>query len=131
MAKFEGYERREAKILAALKEYGINSIDECKEICDSYGIDPYLVADLLTFVDRGDSIIFQASEYLCLTSCVTFKLCHYVYLLDYSLRGSMYFAASANLPYVPLDFSYASLGSMPFLMKSVILPRDTNSYPIT
>ena len=29
MAKFEGYERREAKILAALAEYGINSIDEC------------------------------------------------------------------------------------------------------
>ena len=40
MAKFEGYERREAKILAALNEYGIKSIDECKEICDAYGIDP-------------------------------------------------------------------------------------------
>ena len=40
MAKFEGYERREAKILAALKEYGINSIDECKEICDAKGIEP-------------------------------------------------------------------------------------------
>ena len=25
MAKFEGYERREAKILAALNEYGISS----------------------------------------------------------------------------------------------------------
>ena len=42
-------------------------------------------------------------------------------------KGSMYLTASANLPYVPLDFSYASLGSMPFLMKSVILPRETNS----
>ena len=41
MAKFEGYERREAKILAALNEYGIKSIDECKDICDAYGIDPY------------------------------------------------------------------------------------------
>ena len=39
MALFEGYERREAKILLTLKEYGINSIDECKEICDKYGID--------------------------------------------------------------------------------------------
>ena len=29
MAQFEGYERREAKILATLKEYGISSIDEC------------------------------------------------------------------------------------------------------
>ena len=26
MAHFEGYERREAKILAALKEYGISSL---------------------------------------------------------------------------------------------------------
>ena len=45
MAKFEGYERREAKILTALKEYGINSIDECKEICDAYGIDPYKIVE--------------------------------------------------------------------------------------
>ena len=45
MAKFEGYERREAKILAALKEYGISSIDECKEICDAKGIDPYKIAE--------------------------------------------------------------------------------------
>ena len=43
MAQFEGYERREAKILATLKEYGINSIDECKEICDKYGISPYTI----------------------------------------------------------------------------------------
>ena len=45
MARFEGYERREAKILAALKEYGINSIDECKDICDAYGIDPYKIVE--------------------------------------------------------------------------------------
>ena len=45
MAKFEGYERREAKILAVLKEYGISSIDECKEICDAYGIDPYKIVE--------------------------------------------------------------------------------------
>ena len=45
MAKFEGYERREAKILAALKEFGINSIDECKDICDKAGIDPYKIVE--------------------------------------------------------------------------------------
>ncbi len=39
MASFEGYERREAKILAALKEYGISSVDECKSITTSKGID--------------------------------------------------------------------------------------------
>ena len=39
MATFEGYERREAKILAALKEYGISSIDECRDITLAKGID--------------------------------------------------------------------------------------------
>ena len=45
MAKFEGYERREAKILATLKEYGISSVEECKEICDAKGIDPYKIVE--------------------------------------------------------------------------------------
>ena len=37
---FEGYERRIDKINAELKNYGINSLEECKEICDKAGIDP-------------------------------------------------------------------------------------------
>ncbi len=41
MAQFEGYERREAKILATLKNYGIASIDECQKICEEKGISPY------------------------------------------------------------------------------------------
>ncbi len=45
MARFEGYERREAKILAVLNEYGISSIDECKAICDAKGIDPYKIVE--------------------------------------------------------------------------------------
>ena len=45
MAHFEGYERREAKILAVLKEYGISSIDECKEICDAKGVNPYKIVE--------------------------------------------------------------------------------------
>ena len=39
MALFESYERRADKILAVLKEYGINSIEECKEITLAKGID--------------------------------------------------------------------------------------------
>ena len=39
MALFENFERREAKILAVLKEYGISSIEECKEITLAKGID--------------------------------------------------------------------------------------------
>ena len=42
---FEGYERREAKILAALKPYGIKSIKECAEICKKAGIDPYKIVE--------------------------------------------------------------------------------------
>ena len=39
MALFESYERRVDKINGVLKEYGINSIEECKEITLSKGID--------------------------------------------------------------------------------------------
>ena len=41
MALFESYARREPQILAALKKYGINSIEECREICKAQGFDPY------------------------------------------------------------------------------------------
>ena len=41
MALFESYERREPQILAVLKEYGISSIEECKEITEAAGIDVY------------------------------------------------------------------------------------------
>ncbi len=57
MANFEGYERREAKILACLKEYGISSIDECKEICDAKGIDPY------TIVQETQPICFENAKW--------------------------------------------------------------------
>ena len=39
MALFESYERRESKILGVLKEYGIKSIEECKDITLAKGID--------------------------------------------------------------------------------------------
>ena len=42
---FEGYERREAKILAALKPYGIKSIEECRDICLKAGFDPYKIVE--------------------------------------------------------------------------------------
>ncbi len=57
MATFEGYERREAKILATLKEYGIGSIDECKSICDEKGIDPY------TIVQETQPICFENAKW--------------------------------------------------------------------
>ena len=41
MALFESYERRIDQINKTLKEYGIASIEEAKEICDKYGINVY------------------------------------------------------------------------------------------
>ena len=39
MSLFEGYERRIEKINKTLKEYGISSVEECKEICLAHGVD--------------------------------------------------------------------------------------------
>jgi hypothetical protein len=39
MANFEGKERREAKINAALKEYGFDSLEAARDLCISKGID--------------------------------------------------------------------------------------------
>ena len=41
MALFESYERREKQILAVLKAYGINSIEEAGEITKAAGLDVY------------------------------------------------------------------------------------------
>ena len=41
MALFESYERREKQILAVIKEYGINSIEEAAEITKAAGLDVY------------------------------------------------------------------------------------------
>ena len=57
MAQFEGYERREAKILGVLKQYGISSIDECKDICSKMGIDPY------TIVQETQPICFENAKW--------------------------------------------------------------------
>ena len=40
---FEGFERRIDKINGVLKEHGIKSLDECKEICNKAGIDPMTI----------------------------------------------------------------------------------------
>ena len=41
MALFESYERRIDKINGVLKEYGIASVEECRDICTAKGFDPY------------------------------------------------------------------------------------------
>ncbi len=41
MALFESYERRIDKISGVLAQYGIGSVEECREICQAKGFDPY------------------------------------------------------------------------------------------
>jgi len=41
MALFESYERRIDKINSVLSQYGIKSVEECRELCKAAGFDPY------------------------------------------------------------------------------------------
>ena len=41
MALFESYERRIDKITGVLAQYGIGSVEECRDICKARGFDPY------------------------------------------------------------------------------------------
>ena len=47
MALFENYERRIDKINGVLAQYGLSSVEECREICKAKGFDPYdIVANI-------------------------------------------------------------------------------------
>ena len=63
MALFENYERRVDKINAVLAEYGIGSIEECKEICDAKGIDPYKI------VEETQPIAFENAKWAYVVGC--------------------------------------------------------------
>ena len=45
MALCESYERREKQILDVLAQYDIKSIEECREICQAKGFDPYKIVE--------------------------------------------------------------------------------------
>ena len=44
MALFENFERRIDKINGVLAQYGLSSVEECREICKAKGFDPYEIA---------------------------------------------------------------------------------------
>ncbi len=41
MALFEGYERKIDKINGVLAQYGLKSVEECRDLCTAKGFDPY------------------------------------------------------------------------------------------
>ena len=45
MDLFESYERREKQILEVLAQYDIKSIEECRDICQAKGFDPYKIVE--------------------------------------------------------------------------------------
>ena len=45
MALFESYERREKQILEVLAQHDIKSIEECRDICQAKGFDPYKIVE--------------------------------------------------------------------------------------
>ena len=63
MALFESYERREKQILAKLAEYGINSIEEAKEITEAKGLDIYKL------VEGIQPICFENAKWAYLVGC--------------------------------------------------------------
>ncbi|MBR6071057.1 MAG: GGGtGRT protein [Ruminococcus sp.] len=63
MALFESYERREKQILAVIKEYGINSIEECADVCKSKGLDIYAL------VEKIQPICFENAKWAYTVGC--------------------------------------------------------------
>ena len=43
MALFEGYERKIDKINGVLAQYGLESVEQCRELCQAKGFDPYTI----------------------------------------------------------------------------------------
>ena len=63
MSLFEGYERRIDKINGVLQEYGIKSVEECKEITLAKGIDPYKI------VEETQPIAFENAKWAYTVGC--------------------------------------------------------------
>ena len=63
MALFESYERREKQILAVIKEYGINSLEECADVCKEKGLDIYAL------VEKIQPICFENAKWAYTVGC--------------------------------------------------------------
>ncbi len=63
MALFESYDRREKQILAVIKQYGINSIEECADICRAKGLDIYKL------VEKIQPICFENAKWAYTVGC--------------------------------------------------------------
>ena len=70
MALFESYERREKQILAVIKQYGMNSIEECADVCKEKGLDIYKL------VEGIQPICFENAKWAYTVGCaIAIKKC--------------------------------------------------------
>ena len=63
MALFESYERREKQILAVIKQYGMNSIEECADVCKEK------VLDIYKLVEGIQPICFENAKWAYTVGC--------------------------------------------------------------
>ena len=63
MALFESYERREKQILDVIKGYGINSIEDCADVCKEKGLDIYHL------VEKIQPICFENAKWAYTVGC--------------------------------------------------------------
>ena len=65
MALFESYERRIDKINGVLAQYGIGSVEECREMCKAKGFDPYEIVKGIQPICFENASGFASSRSFC------------------------------------------------------------------
>ena len=59
----ENYERRQAGVEACCKANGFKNLEECKALCDKFGIDPYKI------VEETQPICFEDAKWSYVLGC--------------------------------------------------------------
>ena len=147
MALFESYERRIDKINSVLSSYGIASLEEAEKITKDAGLDVYgMVKGIqpICFENAcwaytvGAAIAIKKGARKASEAAAAIGEGLQAFCIPGSVAENRKVGLGhGNLGKMLLEedtecfaFSQASVGVSPDLMKSVILPRDTNWYPM-
>ena len=91
MALFESYERRIDKINSVLSQYGISSVEECREICKAAGFDPYEIV-------KGIQPICFENAVICLGAVIRGSTSHYDYVCNEVSKGIAAVSLESGVP---------------------------------
>ena len=107
MSLFESYERRIGKINSVLAQYGISSVEECRELCQAAGFDPYEI------VKGIQPIAFENAAWAyCVGAAIALSVTRIV--LDFSLVYYVipgYFISLALSLFVPPAYTAVAFDS--------------------